>query len=331
MASILKQPNGRWRAAVFRKGARATKVFITKREAEAWAAAKDVELSSVQAIPPGKRYTLSEAMVRYRDTVSTTKRGERWEALRINAFLASGLPMFSKKIGDVSPDDIGAWRDYRLGLVSGSSVNRELALVSSIFETARREWRWIAVNPVKDVRKPKCADHRETIITQSQVRTMCRALGYTRGPAKSVRQAVAVCFLVALRSGCRAGELTSLAWPQVHERFFTVSGKTGKRDVPLTRSGRRLFEQMRGFDGKTVFGLTPQTLDALFRKARSQAGLSGFTFHDSRHTAATRLVKKFGTRIDVLTFCKMMGWKDPKMAMTYYNPTATQIASVLEG
>jgi integrase len=55
--------------------------------------------------------------------------------------------------------------------------------------------------------------------------------------------------------------------------------------------------------------------------------LAGFTFHDARHTAATRLA--MGRRVDVLELCRIMGWKNPKQAMVYFNPTASQIAARL--
>lgn len=99
--------------------------------------------------------------------------------------------------------------------------------------------------------------------------------------------------------------------------------KTVPRKVALSRQAVRVLDRMRGWDGVSVFSLTPATLDALFRKARNRAFLSGFTFHDSRHVAATMLARK----IDILDLCKMFGWKDPKMAMRYYNPTASDIAA----
>ena len=82
---------------------------------------------------------------------------------------------------------------------------------------------------------------------------------------------------------------------------------------------------MRGWDDELVFGLKAASLDALFRRYRVQAGLEGFTFHDSRHTAATMLAKK----VDVLTLCKIFGWKDTKQSLTYYNPTSSSIAALL--
>ncbi|MFI8143290.1 integrase, partial [Acinetobacter baumannii] len=50
-----------------------------------------------------------------------------------------------------------------------------------------------------------------------------------------------------------------------------------------------------------------------------------FTFHDTRHTAATRIAPK----LPLLDLCKMFGWTDPKRAMVYYNPTSSQIAARL--
>ncbi|WP_265306086.1 tyrosine-type recombinase/integrase [Verminephrobacter eiseniae] len=73
---------------------------------------------------------------------------------------------------------------------------------------------------------------------------------------------------------------------------------------------------MRGFDRSLIFGLHSQTLDALLRRARGRAGLSGFTFHDTRHTAATRLAQ----RLHVLDLCRVFGWENTSRALTYYQP-----------
>ncbi len=53
--------------------------------------------------------------------------------------------------------------------------------------------------------------------------------------------------------------------------------------------------------------------------------MDDITFHDTRHTAATWMAKK----VDVITLCKIFGWTDPKMAMVYYNPKASDIADLL--
>ena len=151
---------------------------------------------------------------------------------------------------------------------------------------------------------------------------MLRQLGWSRKPCRSVSQAVGNAFLFALLTGARAGEICGIEWATVQADQCLVDGKTGKRALPLTPAARRCIELMRGFDDVLVFGIKSQTLDALFRRARDRAGLSGFTFHDARHTAATRLAQ----RLHVLDLCRVFGWSNTTRALTYYNPAAGDIA-----
>lgn len=327
VASITKSSKG-YRAQVYVKGERDSATFRTKREAEAWASRRETELREQKEKPAGDRTTLREVMQRYAEEVSTEKRGHRWEALRLGLFARHGELCVDSPITQITPEHIAGWRDARIKAVTPSSVLRELTLLSSVFEHARLEWRLIQSNPVRDVRKPKMPDHREVVISRGQIKSMLKALGYRwRARPSEVRQAVAVCFLVALRSGMRAGELCGLTWDRVFDDYCTTPHKTGRtaeslRAVPLEPKARRLIEQMRGWDDATVFGLKAATLDAMFRKYRQRAGLDGFTFHDSRHTAATWLAR----RLDVLDLCKAMGWSSTTQALTYYNPSASDIA-----
>lgn len=323
MASITQSGKG-WRAQVFVRGVRDSGSFRTRREAAAWAHTREAELRDAATLPAGEVKTLRDALVRYRDEVTPTKRGAHWEALRLDAMLAAAELPLDKPIARVAPDDFMCWRAARLRRVKPGTLLREFGILSAVFEAARREWRWVASNPVADVRKPPAPAHRERIITWSEARQMLRSLGHrpARSP-RSITQAVALAFMLALRTGMRAGEICGLQWHQVHASHCNLPvTKTTARDVPLEPRARRLIERMRGFDPVWVFGVSASTLDALFRRARIRAGLEGFTFHDARHTAATRLAQ----RINVLDLCKMFGWRDPKRAMVYYNPTAAEIA-----
>jgi integrase len=134
---------------------------------------------------------------------------------------------------------------------------------------------------------------------------MLRALDWHRGVCCTTRQAVGRAFMLSLRTGMRAGEICNLTWGQVFDDYCTLPvTKTKPRNVPLPPKARAVIASMDGWDDDRVFGLTASTLDALFRRYRDRAGLSGFTFHDSRHTAATWLAR----RLDVLTLCKVFGW-----------------------
>jgi len=153
---------------------------------------------------------------------------------------------------------------------------------------------------------------------------MLRAMGYTRGPLRSVSQAVALAFLLALATGMRAGEICGLTWDRVREDYviLLVTKNGTPRDVPLSRAARRIIDRARGFDPVLVFGLRSQTLDALFRKYRERAGLEGFTFHDSRRNAATMISKRVGP----FELCRIFGWKRLDQALTYYEKSASQLA-----
>lgn len=87
----------------------------------------------------------------------------------------------------------------------------------------------------------------------------------------------------------RAGELTGLTWSNVSERYcHRPITKTGRpRNVPLSTKAVKILQRMDGWDYKSVFGLKPQSLSTLFRRYRMKAGFDGFTFPDTRHTAAT--------------------------------------------
>lgn len=332
MASITKISSG-YRAQVYVKGQRDSAVRRTKREAEAWAAARETELRAQADTAPADRTTLRQLLERYRDEVSPTKRGRRWEEVRVNAFLRDPSLPLDSPLSKVTSVEIGVWRDVRLRQVTASSVLRELKLLSSAFEEARREWRMIDVNPVRDVRKPREPDHREVLITRAQIKALLREMGYSpRRPIRSVSQAVAVTFLTALRTGMRAGELCGLSWDNVFDGYCRLPvTKTVPRDVPLTAKAGRLLDRMRGFDDQLVFGVKTASLDALFRKYRDRAGLSGFTFHDSRHTAATWIAARMRSnnlpaQQALLDLCKMFGWSKLDQALTYYNPKASDIA-----
>lgn len=75
-----------------------------------------------------------------------------------------------------------------------------------------------------------------------------------------------------------------------------------------------------------VFGLNESQVDALFRKAKGLAGITDLHFHDTRHTAITRLAKK----VPVLDLARMVGHRDIKMLMVYYNESAEDIARRLD-
>jgi integrase len=78
-------------------------------------------------------------------------------------------------------------------------------------------------------------------------------------------------------------------------------------------------------EAATVFDVEPGTRDALFRKARDRAQIEDLHFHDSRAEAIWRLSKK----LDVLELARIIGHRDVRSLMIYYQTTADELADRL--
>lgn len=324
MATISRLPSGRWRAQIKMRGARESESFPTRQLANRWATEREAQLEHELTAGPERTRTLAAVLVRYRDEVTPGKRGARVERTRLDAIVRHYPGLVSLTLAALTPERLGQWRDERLAEVKPATVARYMTVITAALEHARREWRWLKTNPMRDVRRPGATPHRERTIYWSEIRTLLKKACYSRARCRTMTEATARAMLFAIRTGMRAGEICALTWKDVREDHVILHrSKTGSgRHVALTRGARRIIEGMRGWHPVEVFGLRAQTLDALFRKLRDAAGLAGFTFHDTRHTAATMLARK----LDVLDLCKMFGWKNTTRALTYYNPTASDIA-----
>tara|TARA_R110000782_G_C14819221_1_gene413853 strand:- start:8211 stop:9167 length:957 start_codon:yes stop_codon:yes gene_type:complete len=314
MASITKHPAGGWRAWVTIAGKRKSKLFKRKGEAQAWVAD--------QSARGDAGFTWYQALKRYEAEITPTKRAttQRWEVLRFPK-LREQIP--DRPLSDITPDVLGKWRDERMKSVKAGSVLREMSLLSAIFSTAIKEWQWVRDNPVSMVRKPPQPAPRDRLITDDEIDRQCLALGYVGGKPETVSQRVAVAFLFAIETGMRCSEICGI---QPKDRIGRVVRlpltKNGSaRDVPLSNEAFRLIQLV-----DDCFDLLPSQVDALFRKARAAALLSGFTFHDSRHLAAVRLAQK----VTALDLARILGHKDLRMTMRYYSETAASIAKRLD-
>jgi integrase len=347
MATYRKRGNS-WRAEVSRNGIRESGSFDTKAEAVAWATKVE---SEIMAGARGKvaNKTFGELLVEYRDKVSATKRGERWERMRIDRLVYGRPddsppvlpdPLAAVKLDALDAPGFTAWRDRRLRQVTPSSVRREWNLLSAAINVAINEWQWIPRNPMKTVKRPPPSAPRDRRISADEIERLCFALGYDQGAKPETQTArVGAAFLLAIETGMRAGEICALRWGDLFldDRYLSITGaaigagKTvaARRNVPLSTEAVRILRQLEGVkkEGESVFRITSgASIDAIFRKAKAKAMIDDLHFHDTRHEAITRLAKK----IDVLDLARAVGHKDLRQLMTYYNETASEIAGKLD-
>lgn len=322
MASI-SRIGKRWRAQVFVRGVRASKIHDTKAQASAWALEQQAELAGDKL--PDK--TFGQALERYAAEVAPLHKGETWEVRRLTAMGRHKLA--SKRLAVIVGADIAAWRDERLRSVAPASVLREMKLMRSVFESCRRDFGWLRANPMQDVTRPTAPASRKRRITDDEVERLRLAFGLGEQlAADTATQRVGLAFLLGLETAMRAGEMLGLRWGDVELDGCYVRlprTKNGDaREVPLSPQAVAILKLLSVGDGP-VFGIEEKSRDALFRKIRARAALTDLHFHDSRAEAIWRLSKK----LDVLQLARVIGHRDLKSLMIYYNESASDLAKRL--
>lgn len=322
MASI-SRIGKRWRAQVFVRGVRTSKIHDTKAQASSWALEQQAELAGDKL--PDK--TFGQALERYAAEVAPLHKGETWEVRRLTAMGRHKLA--SKRLAVIVGADIAAWRDERLRSVAPASVLREMKLMRSVFESCRCDFGWLRSNPMQDVTRPTAPASRKRRITADEVERLRLAFGLGEHlAADTATQRVGLAFLLGLETAMRAGEMLGLRWGDVELDACYVRlprTKNGDaREVPLSPQAVDILRVLPVGDGP-VFGIEEKSRDALFRKIRARAALTDLHFHDSRAEAIWRLSKK----LDVLQLARVIGHRDLKSLMIYYNESASELAKRL--
>ena len=345
MASIYKRGPYQWQALIRRKGHPVqAKTFNTRAEAEAWVST--IESEMVRGVFVSRKEaestTLSEALDRYAQEVSSKKKGAYQESRRIENLKKHKLSQ--RFLASIQGKDIAGYRDERLKNISQASVRLELALLSHLFNTAIREWGMNGiVNPVAQVRLPKKSASRERRFFQGEEERILASCDEYGGELPYVVR-------LALETGMRRGELTSLIWDTVNlnrQILILPETKNGeKRVVPLSRAAVRILSTMpRRLDGK-VFGFTDShSITTAFNRSVSRARVSyekeceekkdkpdpkfltGITFHDLRHEATSRFFEK---GFNVMEVSAITGHKTLQILKRYTHLKAEDLAKRLK-
>ena len=317
MASIYRN-GSKWRAQVYTNGVRDSKSLPTRQEAAQWALQREGELSGRKL--PDK--SLIDALRIYAKDVTPSHRGSRWEYVRLKSLEREKIG--KRKVAGLAAEDWEKWRDDRLRQVKPGTVARELNLLRSVHEYARKK-KWILINPFDDVKWPPKTPGRKRRISVDEIKTITFAFGLANGlRATTATQRVGLAFLFAIETAMRSGEICALTWERVHlaDRYVALGiTKNGdSRDVPLSTQAVAILRALPEEDGP-VFGLDGDLRDALWRKTKPRQILN-LRFHDSRAEAIWRLSKK----LDVLQLARVVGHNDLKSLMIYYNETAAELA-----
>ena len=314
-----------WRARIRAAGVNRSKTFATKAAAQKWAV--DIESAAQSGTEYAKNsgLTVTDLLTRYSKDVTPTKKGEQWEQVRINLLLRDELALVP--LSKLAPRHMAEWRDRRLQSVSAASVNRELNLLSAAFNIARREWGWLANNPIGDIQRPPQPRPRFRRISDEESARVLEALNWKDGqPVVSQRQLAAARFLLAIETAMRLGEICGLTPDDVHlDERYVVLRNTKNNDIRHVALSRKAVELLRLIMASDAYS-DSKVCGQHFYAAVRLAGINDLHFHDTRHEALTRLARK----LDVLDLARMVGHRDPRSLMIYYNPTPQEIAARLD-
>jgi integrase len=259
--------------------------------------------------------------------------------------------LLNRPIAELTSFQLEQWRTKRrkAGRLD-TTINRDLDALRGVLSKAV-EWGLIAEHPMRGVRGAKVdAIGRLRYLSGAEEKRLRAALkardearcdgrarfnawrsarGYKTLPAHTTYpDHIHPLTLLALNTGLRRGELLGLTWGDVDlvQCRVTVRGASAKsgltRHVPLNSEAIDVLKAWRpnahygatdlvfpGPKGKPMF-----SLKTAWQKVATAAKLENFTFHDLRHTFASKLVQ---AGVDLNTVRELLGHADIKMTLRY--------------
>lgn len=146
--------------------------------------------------------------------------------------------------------------------------------------------------------------------------------------------------LISLNTGIRQGELFSLTWKDVDFDLakLTIHGNNSKsgttRYIPINREALEVLQQWKaqqsGEDSLIFPSRTGRRIDNVHKSwstVLKMAGITGFRWHDLRHSFASKLVM---AEVDLNTVRELMGHADIKMTLRYAHLAPEHKAAAVE-
>ncbi len=216
----------------------------------------------------------------------------------------SGLPVrrvTAAAIAQYEKARLAATVTGRSRKISAHTVRNELGVLRHMLRLARR---WGYLDAVPDVVLPSPPKERLRFLDVDEIGRLLETCRASRNP---VLHAV---ITLALHTGMRKGELLGLEWERIDlssARIRLDRTKSGEpRGVPINRDVYDVLVALEPEADRRRGRVFPAGNDrrgtqirTAFETALRRGGITGFRFHDLRHTAASHLVMRGASLKDV--------------------------------
>lgn len=319
--------------------------------------AKQREEAKSAIILPARDMTFGEALKKYAETVSVKKKGAAQEQTKIGKWIR--YPLANRPLKDLDSADFSAWRDDRLAEnVAPATIRNYLAIVSHLFNIARREWRIKLDNPILDVAKPAVSNERTRRLNPEEESYLMHAIDNPgSGAGNRQNKYVGPIVRFALETAMRQDEILKLEWQNVKldlkERRGTAWLPTTKNGdaatIPLSSRAVEILESLQGTHIKRIRGSCfPTTASALkqswsraierakrnykadckaVEKEPDKSFLDDLHFHDLRHEATSRFFES--GNLELMEIASITRHKDLRMLKRYTHLKAKNLAKKL--
>jgi integrase len=244
-----------------------------------------------------------------------------------------------KTLAEVSPLLIEKYKRWRAdsntprgGKVQPGTINTELALLSRIFSMAVDN-QLVGTNPCSRVKHLRAPKGRTRVLARDEETRLAADLAKAGGPHLALTR-------LAIGTGMRQGELRRLEWARVdfaRGLIHVTDTKNGRdRDVPMSGAVRALlFELHARRRAELVFPrrgdletpISDNHVREVFQLACKDAGVEGLTFHDLRHTAASRMAEAGAHIVDIKA---VLGHADISMTARYAHSSLDGVRRAVE-
>ena len=328
MAMIRKRGDLQFQAVIRRKGwPEQRKTFFTEKDAEKWARGVEHEMDRGIFISrhESETTTLHEALERYAREVSSLKKSHARELVRIKNLQST--PLAVRFLANLRGSDFASFRDQkRAEGKAENTIRLDLALLSHLFNTARREWGMEGlINPVLSIKLPSGSNQRSRRLEATEELKLIQEL------TKCRNEYIAPMVIFAIETGCRQGEILKLHWQHIdfnQKLAHLIDTKNGEsRIIPLSPKAMNTLSNLpRSIKGGKIFDITADGLSRAFNRCCKNLGIVDLRFHDLRHEATSRL---FEGGLNTMEVATISGHKTLQMLKRYTHLRPTDLAKKL--